>query len=257
MHLQFLEKVINMNIVMIRSRLNNQEAHKPAVEEKRVAMPVRKGEDTSGVLTLPGEGKKRTAVIVAHGAGNDMNAPLITFFSRGLVAAGFPVLRFNFLYTEHGRKAPDRQELLVETWKSVYRFAQDALDGVVDSWIAAGKSMGGRVASQMVADNILPVHGLVFLGYPLHPVNNKDRLRDAHLYMIRIPMLFFAGTRDQLCNMEKLDTVLKSLKAPWDLVTVEGGDHSFHVPKSTGTREEEIYEQITVRTVEWLGKTFP
>jgi hypothetical protein len=182
-----------------------------------------------------------------------MQTPLVTFFCRGLAASGCPALRFNFLYAEHGRKTPDKQEILVETWESVYQCAREELGSMVDSWIAAGKSMGGRVASQMVADKLFPVHGLVFLGYPLHPPDNKERLRDAHLYQINIPMLFFAGTRDPLCNMDKLDTVLHNLRAPWDLFVVEKGDHSFHVPKSMGMTEEEIYRQIIEKTVSWLS----
>ena len=238
---------------MVHSQVNVGKNRQLEVTEKSMSIPVRtKGIITSGLLTLPGREQQRTAIIVAHGAGNDMNSPLITSFCRGLAATGHPVLRFNFLYTEHGRKAPDKQEILEETWGSVYRFAREELGGKVDFWVAAGKSMGGRVASQMVSNNLLPVDGLVFLGYPLHSPSNKEKLRDAHLYQIRIPMLFFAGTRDQLCDMEKLKAVLKSLNAPWELFTVEGGDHSFHVPKSTAMTEEEVYRRIIKKTVDWF-----
>ena len=241
-----------MNINMVHSQVNVGKNRQLEVTEKSMPIPVRTKGITSGLLTLPGREQQRTAIIVAHGAGNDMNSPLITSFCRGLAATGHPVLRFNFLYTEHGRKAPDKQEILEETWGSVYRFAREELGGKVDFWVAAGKSMGGRVASQMVSNNLLPVDGLVFLGYPLHSPSNKEKLRDAHLYQIRIPMLFFAGTRDQLCDMEKLKAVLKSLNAPWELFTVDGGDHSFHVPKSTAMTEEEVYRRIIKKTVDWF-----
>lgn len=211
---------------------------------------------TSGVLASPVGGRQRIAIIVGHGAGNDMNTPLITLFSRGLAGSGFPVLRFNFLYTEQGRKVPDKQRILAETWESVYRFANAELGSAVDSWIAAGKSMGGRVASQMVAENLLPVHGLIFLGYPLHPPGDKEKLKDAHLYRIGLPMLFFAGTRDPLCNMEKLKGVLNNLQAPWELCVVDGGDHSFHVPKAMGLTEEGVFERITKKTRGWLSGVF-
>ena len=228
--------------------------HRLEVRERNVSIPVGTRGITSGVLTSPVEGQKRMAIIVAHGAGNDMNTPLITSFCGGLAASGFPALRFNFLYTEHGRKSPDRQEVLVETWESVYLFARKELGTTIDLWFAAGKSMGGRVASQMVADNLLPVHGLIFLGYPLHPADNQDKLRDAHLYHMRIPMLFFAGTRDPLCNMEKLKGVLDNLKAPWKLSVIDGGDHSFHVPKAAGLTEEDIFRRITKMSLEWLSR---
>jgi predicted alpha/beta-hydrolase family hydrolase len=250
--LQFFEKAIKMNMSMTHSPTCNNKISEQAKGEKNISIQVTRRGNTSGVLTLPEKGHNRTAIIVAHGAGNDMQTPLITSFCRGLAASGYPVLRFNFLYTEQGRKAPDKQELLVETWRSVYRFAKEELGDKVDSCVAAGKSMGGRVASQMVSNNLLPVHGLIFLGYPLHSPSDKEKLRDAHLYQISIPMFFFAGTRDPLCDMEKLKIVLKSLKAPWELFAVEGGDHSFHVPKSMTMTEEEIYRLIIKKTVDWL-----
>ena len=222
--------------------------------EKSVSIPVGARGITSGILAFPEQQQKRTAVIVAHGAGNDMNTPLITFFCRRLAASGFPALRFNFLYTERGQKTPDRQEILIETWGSAYQLVREELGDEIDVWIAAGKSMGGRVASQMVADNLLPVDGLIFLGYPLHPAGNKEKLRDAHLYQIKIPMLFFAGTKDTLCDMEKLKGVLNRLRAPRDIYTIEGGDHSFHVPKSAGLTEVEIYSRITQATLEWFSR---
>ncbi len=118
--------------------------------------------------------------------------------------------------------------------------------------MAAGKSLGGRIASQMVSEKKLPVERLIFLGYPLHAPGKKDSVRDGHLYEIPIPMLFFAGTRDQLCDLQLLRQVLSKLIAPWELELIEGGDHSFHVPKSYATDPTEIYELIVCRTVEWL-----
>jgi len=244
-----------MNVVMKKER-TEKGMNLLEVREKRITIGVGTRGITSGVLVSPMEEHKRVAVIVAHGAGNDMNSPLIASFCKGLASSGFLVLRFNFLYTERGRKAPDKQEILVQTWESAFRFARDELGSTVDTWIAAGKSMGGRVASQMVADNLLPVHGLIFLGYPLHPAGDHEKLRDTHLYRITRSMLFFTGTRDPLCNMEKLNGVLSHLQAPRELFVIDGGDHSFHVPKSTGLTEQEIYDQIIRVTNEWISLTF-
>lgn len=112
--------------------------------------------------------------------------------------------------------------------------------------------MGGRIASQLAARGDLPVGALLFLGYPLHGAGDKERLRDGHLYEITLPMLFFAGTRDPLRDAEKLQSVLTRLNAPWSLETIEGGDHSFHVPKKAGRRDEEIFSGIVKRTADWL-----
>jgi hypothetical protein len=222
------------------------------IMRENVSIPVRGMEPTSGILTLPVEDIKRTGVIVAHGAGNDMETPLLVAFSSELAAAGYPTLRFNFLYSERGRKAPDKYETLAETWGSAAAFFRERLSQRIDSWVAAGKSMGGRVASQMVADGLLATGRLIFLGYPLHPAGDKEKLRDAHLYRINVPMLFFAGTRDSLCDLERLQPVLNHLTAPWNLHIIEGGDHSFHIPKSADTSQAEIYGGIVQETVRWL-----
>jgi predicted alpha/beta-hydrolase family hydrolase len=108
----------------------------------------------------------------------------------------------------------------------------------------------------MAAEGLLPVEGMIFLGYPLHPPGKKEKLRDAHLYRINIPMLFFAGTRDSLCDLESLRSVLERLAVPWQLETVEGGDHSFRVPKSAGVTADEIHQKITAKASRWLQTTF-
>ena len=113
--------------------------------------------------------------------------------------------------------------------------------------------MGGRVASQMVAEDLLPVSQLIFLGYPLHAPGKKDQLRDAHLYQIKVPMLFLAGTRDALCDLERLDSVLDRLKAHWHLEIIEGGDHSFRVPKNHPISQDDTYAQILKAALNWLS----
>jgi hypothetical protein len=114
--------------------------------------------------------------------------------------------------------------------------------------------MGGRVASQMVAERQLSVNRLIFLGYPLHAPGKKDRLRDAHLYRIQMPMLFFAGTRDTLCDLDLLKTVLDRLTAPWDLEVIEGGDHSFRVPNNHPISQDDTHAQILRAATSWLGE---
>jgi predicted alpha/beta-hydrolase family hydrolase len=221
---------------------------------KDITIPVGGDERVSGAVSIPKnfESEITQGVIFAHGAANDMNNPLIKFISKGLSDSGYLALRFNFLYKEKGKKAPDSQSKLVQTWQCVYHFLNTHPEFGTQSIIACGKSMGGRVASQMVADGLLPVKKLVFLGYPLHAPAKKDQLRDAHLYQIPIPMLFFAGTRDTLCDLMILEKVLGRLQAPWDLEVIEGGDHSFRAPKSKPVSQQDTYAQILNKTIKWL-----
>jgi predicted alpha/beta-hydrolase family hydrolase len=215
------------------------------------------GQDqVSAILTGPVRTSEtsRTGLIFAHGAGNDMHNPLIVSVAEGLAKAGSVTLRFNFPYKEKGKKSPDVQTKLVHTWQCAYEYMQHNQKFPVRRIIAVGKSMGGRVASQMVAEGLMDVAGLIFLGYPLHAPGKKDQLRDAHLYRIKAPMLFFAGTKDPLCDVEKLNDVLDNLPCPHDLVVIDGGNHSFKLPKSSSRSEADVHRQIMEKCVSWRGK---
>ena len=219
-----------------------------------VSIPVGKDEKVSGIYSIPDtyQPSKTIGVILAHGAGNDMNNPLIAATARGLCQVGFLTLRFNFLYKEKERKSPDSQKKLVHTWRYVYRYLKDHPEFAVEKVVAAGKSMGGRVASQMAAAGDLPVQGLVFLGYPLHAPGKKDKLRDSHLYDIKVPQLFFAGTRDSLCDLALLKKVLARMTVAPELEIMDGGDHSFNMLKSSNISPEQVHDRILTRMAPWL-----
>lgn len=227
------------------------------MDKERLTIAVTKDESVSAILTMPSVKTLRTGVITAHGMGNDMENELLVAFADGLAEAGYPTLRFNFPYKEKGLKSPDSQKKLEDTWTAVCRHFQDDKIVNVNHIIAAGKSMGGRVASQLVAEKKLPVEGLIFLGYPLHPADDHSKTRDAHLYQVELPMLFFTGTRDSLCNIKRLQNVLSNLSAPWELEIIDGGDHSFHVPKSIKATEKEIYGRIVKTSRQWIEKLLP
>ncbi len=212
-------------------------------------------EKVSAVLSGPDQlgDSNKTGVITAHGAANDMNNSLIVAVADSLAAAGYTTLRFNFPYKEKGKKSPDTEPTLVRTWQGAVTHVLNNDRFPVERVIAAGKSMGGRIASQMVAADQMDVEALIFLGYPLHAPGRTDKLRDSHLYEIKKPMLFFAGTRDPLCNMEKLREVLHRLPGQYDLEIVKGGDHSFRLPKSSSRSAESVHRQIVEKCLQWLN----
>ncbi len=222
------------------------------MKSKLITIAVSEKESVSAMLSVPDRFESKTAVIVAHGAGNDMSNPLLVSFCDQLALAGYLAVRFNFLYKEHGRKAPDRADVLENTWRQVFQFIKDQSGYPLRKIITAGKSMGGRVASQMLAKGSLTSDGMIFLGYPLHPAGNKDKLRDAHLPLIKTPMLFFAGARDPLCDLDLLKRVFKRLGSQAQLEIIEGGDHSFNLPKSSSLSSREVYEIIADRSIRWI-----
>lgn len=167
-----------------------------------------------------------TTVVIAHGAGAGMEHPFLAGFARALQHEGIATLRFNFPYREAGRRFPDRPPTAVAAWRAAFAFAEGRAEG--DPVWAAGKSFGGRMASMAAAEG-MPVAGLVYLGYPLHPPGKPDARRDAHLYGITQPQLFVQGTNDPFSTGDLLDDVVRRIGPTATLRWINGGGHSFEV----------------------------
>ncbi len=208
------------------------------------------GDSVSAVLVVPERPPAGPAVIIAHGAGNDMHAPFLSALHEGLARCGYPTLKFNFPYKEDARRGPDRPAVLEMCYRRVLHSIRGepfAARGVV----IGGKSLGGRIASHIAASGE-DVAGLIFFGYPLHPPRRTDQLRVAHLSKIHVPMLFFCGTRDPLCDLALLRKECGRLTAPVTLQVIEGGDHSFNVPKSMHRSPAEVCAEIVELSAQWL-----
>jgi len=114
--------------------------------------------------------------------------------------------------------------------------------------------MGGRIASQVAASQPADIDGLVFPGYPLHPPGRPDKMRSEHLPKIKAPMLFIQGSRDAFGTKPEIETIIKKLKLPAELYSIEGGDHSFKAPKSVGPQEQ-IYTEAMDVIARWIRNT--
>jgi predicted alpha/beta-hydrolase family hydrolase len=171
-------------------------------------------------------------------------------FARGLAERSSTVYRFNFLYTELGKKAPDRQPVLEETYAAV---VEEIRSDAVGPLILGGKSMGGRIASHIAASGT-ECDGLVFLGYPLHPPGRPDRIRDAHLGGVTAPMLFVEGTRDPFCPLDTLRDVLDKLGPRHELVVIDDGDHSLKVRKSSGRSTSAAWAEAMDAIADWIAR---
>lgn len=212
----------------------------------------------SAVVALPAGFRRpgRTpAVILAHGAGSDMTSAFMSTMHSGLAREGYVSVKFNFPYTEVRRRAPDPRPVLERCYRAVLEAVSEDRT-LSPPWTAiGGKSLGGRIASYVAAAGA-PVRGLVFLGYPLHPAGRPDALRADHLPTVGVPMLFVQGTRDTLCDLERLRPVLGRLPRA-TLHTIEGGDHSFRIPRRVGRSDAEVWAEIVATTARWLRTLNP
>jgi predicted alpha/beta-hydrolase family hydrolase len=95
----------------------------------------------------------------------------------------------------------------------------------------------------------------VFLGFPLHQPGKPGRSRADHLRGVALPMLFVQGTRDTLAHLGELRPVIEELGERAALHVIDGGDHSFHVPKRSGRTDAQVQGEIAARVAEWCGRT--
>lgn len=210
------------------------------------------GDTVSGVVAYPDRTPQPLSVVLAHGAGSTMRTPLLVYLQERLADAGYASVCFNFPYTEQGRRIPDKAPVLERCFRSVLQTLRDEL-GMV-RLVIGGRSMGGRMATHLAAAGEA-VEGLILLGYPLHPAQRPDKLRTAHLPQIQAPMLFFSGTRDELCTLDLLRQAIETMRAPAQLHIIDDGDHSFVVRRSrTGRSAAEVQNEIAAIMIDWLGQ---
>lgn len=175
-------------------------------------------------------------------------------FARALSERGVDVLTFNFFYTEQRRKVPDRMPQLVACYRAIIEAARTYVPSARERLFIGGKSMGGRAATHVAADDpSVAIAGIVLLGYPLHPPGRLDQLRDAHLPQVKRPMLFVQGSRDTFGTPSELKPILASLSPLPTLHHIDGGDHSFKIAgREAKARQTAVYAEIQDTIVEWI-----
>ena len=181
------------------------------------------------------------ALVVGHGAGAGQNSPFMVRTAEGLAARGIAAATFDFPYITARRSVPDRPPVLEQAWREAIDAARRELDGL--PLFIGGKSMGGRIASQVAAQGVDGISGLVFLGYPLHPPGKPLQRRDAHLPAIKEPMLFVQGSRDAFGTSDEIRELLSRLQRA-ELHEVPGGDHSFKASGRGAPKPEAVLGAI-------------
>jgi predicted alpha/beta-hydrolase family hydrolase len=193
----------------------------------------------------------RVLFVLAHGAGAGMRHPFLESVALALADRRIATLRYQFPYMEARRGAPDRAAVLQATVRAAVDQAREVAPDL--PLIAGGKSMGGRMTSSAEAMAPLPgVKGLVFLGFPLHAPKQPGIERAAHLTQVALPMLFLQGTRDALASLPLIEEVVAGLGPRATLHIVEGGDHSFAVPKRSGRSGEDVIAELAGAVAGWL-----
>ena len=208
-------------------------------------------EATTALFQPAADGSASILFVFAHGAGGHMSDRGMAQLAEVLQRIGLATVRFNFLYREQGNRRPDPMPRLQACLAAVVERARRELQPSL--LLMGGRSMGGRAASMMEAETPT-CDGLLLLAYPLHPAGQPEKLRDAHLARIGVPVLCCNGTRDSLCRKDLMEGVVRRLGTAWTMHWLEAADHGFHVLKSSGRSDADVLEEIAQASLAWLAR---
>ena len=166
-----------------------------------------------------------------------------------LRARGIGTVRFDFFYRARRSARPDPMPRLLACFEAVVNRVRSELEP--RTLILGGRSMGGRAASVLVSAGAR-CDGLLLLAYPLHPPGQRQKLRDAHLPDIEVPVLCFNGTRDPFCDPALMNQVVSRLGENWRMHWLDGADHGFHVLKSSGRTDRDLLTDVGDATRQWI-----
>jgi predicted alpha/beta-hydrolase family hydrolase len=192
----------------------------------------------------------KACFVVAHGAGAGMLHPFMATLATDLAARQIATLRYQFPYMEKRGRRPDPPAVCHATVRAAVAAAHALLPAL--PLIAGGKSFGGRMTSQAQAANPLRhVHGLAFLGFPLHRPKEPSDQRAEHLSKVKIPMLFLQGARDEFAQGPLLNPLIARLGTLATLCVLPDADHSFHVPARSTFTAAQTHERLLGALSEW------
>ena len=205
----------------------------------------------SGLLSKPKDAK--FLLILAHGAGAGMRHRFLEEAAAKLSDCGVATLRYQFPYMEKRVKRPDSEAVLTDTVRAAITTAKKHAGDLI--LFAGGKSMGGRMTSLAAAKQPLDgVRGLIYFGFPLHAAGAPGAERGKHLADIDVPMLFLQGSRDTLADLKLLKPLCRRLGEKAELFVIDGGDHSFHVLKSSGRTDGEVFDHVVQKAAVWMAQ---
>jgi uncharacterized protein len=218
-----------------------------AREMKFVATP-EKGE-VSALLLRP---KAATHLLVlGHGASTNMRHLTLQTIAERLADSGIATMRYNFPYMEHG-KGRDSQAVCTATVRSAVATARASARGL--PLLAGGHSFGGRMTSTAASEAPLQgVCGLVFFSFPLHQPGRPETKRAEHLSLVKSPMLFLSGTRDELAHLDLLEPVCKRLGKLATLHRLHTADHGFRILKRSRTTDEDVFVEMARAVRGWAS----
>ena len=213
---------------------------------EEIRVQVSEQQAVTAVRDVPTGGDCDWLFIYAPGAGSNIHDAFGARLCRALTSQGCATVRLQFPYMEDRRRRPDRPQVLEATWRRVI----DTVRKQAPRLAIGGRSMGGRIASHIAAEDG-GIDALALFAYPLRPPNSPARVRDGHFERIAVPTLFCSGTRDSFGTPGELAAAAAKIPGS-ELHLLDGADHGFAVPKSTGRTREDVWNEAINVFAGWL-----
>lgn len=215
----------------------------------------------SDLLITPAKNSARAVIILAHGSGAGMRHHFMSTLAEALAEHDFEVVRFNFPYMQLAEAAgkprpPSKMPMLIQAMREVIQLVSKLEPDL--PLIIAGKSLGARVASQVLTHEQLSHEPLIqyrieagiSFGYPFHPPGKADKLRLSHFDEISKPHLVLQGTRDPFGKRNEVESY--SVGRMNEVIFVESGEHSFIPLKSSGVSQQTLIEFAADQSAEFI-----
>ena len=171
-------------------------------------------------------------LIFTHGAGGTLKADAVVNFSNGFAS-----------YSEVGIVCFQGNMNL----SSRVKMFNAVMNHLNFPNCLGGRSMGARAAVMAATDET--TH-LVLVSYPLH--TDKD-LRDQILLELppSVKVIFISGTKDAMCELDRLEQVRSRMKCKTWRVVVQEADHGMNLSPKSGTKD--VGRKTGEVVAHWLG----
>lgn len=179
-------------------------------------------ENVRGYLHKP-QNAFDTAIVLAHGAGSNADAPQIIQCAAAFCDAGILALRIHLPFRL--LKRPPNPSTAVLDRQGLRDAASAVRHLGTRKVILAGHSYGGRQSSMLLAEDPSVADALLLLSYPLHPPDKPQQLRTEHFPSLRTPTLFVHGSKDPFGTIAELTEAIAAIPVPPQLIEVPKAGH--------------------------------